>query len=436
MKRQKVLLWLMLVAWVWLGLGAWLWVRHQSAPVVSGQGRPEPLRDYAALLKSNQLYAKAAEAYDQYLAVGDLSDAEKAKVDFNTASMLLDQVGDYEGALAHFLRVTSLYQGVDAQLVKEARKLSAECLEKLGRAGAAEHQLIESSKLKVGQATAETAVEEKDILATIGKRISITRADFDEAWKEIPQTIREQQFAGDEGRGKLLNELVSMRLFAEAARRKGLDRDPDIQRRRRQIEESLLSSKLFQTEVNGKVATPDSDLKLFYEAHLEHYQDTASVEIAHILTSDATQALAAKALIDHGSSFADVAKAHSQDTRTKENGGRLGKVQLARVPLEKPSNFDPYEVAIPGIGKERALVDSAFGLSDIGSVTGPVKTGRGYHLIQLISKTQAVQKTLEDARHQVESELRAQREEERKAELLAELMKAHEVKVYASRLKG
>lgn len=440
MKRQALQAWwvltLVVILVILVGLmGNQILQQQKTSSGPDVAQNTEKIRDYAAALKANQLYTKAAENYDLYLSRANLSDAERAKVDFNTANMLLDQLGDAEGALAHFLRVTDLYEEVDPQIVKESRKLSAECLEKLGRAGAAEQALVEASKLKTGDATGEVKVEEKDVLATIGDRVTLSRTEFEEAWKSIPPQSRNQMYAGEDGREKFLQEMLSMRLFAEAARRKGMDRDPEVQRRRRSVEESLLASKLYQSEVTGKVSLSDADMKLFYEAHKDHYKEPASVEVAHILTADATRCLEAKAAIEKGSPFAEVAKQFSTDPRTKDNGGKLGKLQQARLPLEKKEGFDPLDIMVPGIGKSRDFATAAFSIAEVGQLAGPVKTEKGTHLITLLSKTPEADKSFEDVRDQVDSEFRQQREEERRAELVAELMKAHQVRVYANRLK-
>ncbi len=437
MKRQETLTWLVLLFVVVLLCLVGYQIRSKAGGGSSQEAASgvEKIRDYAAALKANQLYTKAAEHYDLYLSRASLTDQEKAKIDFNTANMLLDQVGDAEGALAHFLRVTDLYQGVDTQIVKESRKLAAECLEKLGRAGAAEHALVEASKLKTEGATQEAKVEEKDILATIGDRITISRAEFEEAWKSVPQHSRDQMYGGEEGREKFLQEMLSMRLFAEAAKRKGMDRDPEIQRRKRSVEEGLLASKLYQSEIAAKVELSEPDMKLFYEAHKDHYKEPASVEVAHILTSDATRCLEAKAVIEKGSPFAEVAKKFSTDARTKDNGGKIGKLQQARLPLEKKEGFDPLDIPVPGIGKSKEFVSAAFSIAEVGQLIGPVKTDKGFHLITLLAKTPEADKSFEDSRNQIDMEFRQQREEQRRAELVAELMKAHQVRVYANRLK-
>lgn len=434
MKQQAWLLWIILLAIVVVaGIEVAQFGSGSSGPDATAD--TEKLRDYGAMLKANQLYAKAAEAYDDYLEAADLPDTDRARVDFNTGSMLLDKLGDTEGALAHFLRVTEMYEEVDREILKEARKLSAECLERLGRSGAAERQMIASSKLGASEASAEQEIAEGEVLVTIGERVSIDRTEFDAAWNEIPPYLREQQFPEPDGREKFLTELAGSRVFAEAARRKGLDRDPEVQRRKKMIEESLLSQKLFESEVSGKVTLPESDVDLFYNAHLEHYTEPPSVEIAHIVAAETSVIEAAQTAIDSGSTFAEAAVAFSEDENSREKEGNLGKIAQARKPLDGAGDYDPMDTYVPGVGKERDLAVAAFALSEIGQVTGPVKTSRGYHLIKLLASTPSSQKPLEEVRRQVESELRSQREGERRAELVEELMKTHKVRVYADRLK-
>jgi peptidyl-prolyl cis-trans isomerase C len=331
--------------------------------------------------------------------------------------------------------VIELYKEVDQEVLKEARKMSAECLERLGRSGAAERQMIASSRLGASDASAEQNVAEGEVLVTIGERVSIDRTEFDAAWNEIPPYLRDQQFPEPDGREKFLNELAGSRVFAEAARRKGLDRDPEIQRRKRMIEESLLSQKLFEAEVSGKVTLPESDIDLFYKAHLEHYAEPPSVEVAHLVAAETSVIEAAQAAIVSGSTFPEAVAAFSEDESTRAKEGNLGQLVQARKPLNKTDDYDPMDTYVPGIGKERDFVVAAFAMSEIGEVTGPVQTSRGYHLIQLLAGNPASQKPLEEVRRQVESELRSQREQERRAELVEDLMKTHKVRVFADRLK-
>lgn len=435
MKNSTPLLWVLLVlVVVLLGLEVYRLNGPPNSTSAQASTNAERARDYAAALKANQLYENAAEAYDAFLDEANLPDAERANIDFNTGTMLLDHVGDAEGALAHFLRVTELYENVDKEILKEARKLSAQCLEKLGRSGAAERQLVAQSKLGATDASAEQEIVEGEILAQIGERVSVTRTDFEEAWKQIPQYLRDQQFAEPDGKKKLLQELVATRLFAEAARRKGLDRTPEVQRRIQMVEDGFLSQKLMEEEISHKVTTPDSDLDLFYRANKARYIEPESVQIAHLLVSSATGIEAAQAAIASGSTFEQAVAAYSEDAQTKEKGGALGPIRQLPPPREPTPDFDPLDTSIPGVGKDKRFAQTAFALANIGDTTGPIQTPKGFHLLKLLSRTEPHDKTFEEVRPQVEAELRAQREEEQRAKLVAELMQAHKVRVFEDRL--
>lgn len=396
---------------------------------------PEKIREYASQLKANQLYEKSAEAYDRYVAVSNRPEAEKANIDFNTGTMLLDQVGDAEEALARFLRVTHLYSEADPKIKKEARRLAAECLEKLGRSGAAERQLIEATRLQPKDSTAEEKTGEADILASIGDRVSITRNDFEEVWKEIPQEVRQREFAGAEGKRRFLQEMVASKLYSEAARRKGYDRDPQLRRRLQTLEESFLANRLLQEEIAAKVTLSDSDLRIYFEANKAHYAVPETFEAAHILLADASSALAARAAVESGSAFEEVAKNLSLDASARENGGKLGLIRKPNPALVGDPPIDPLEVSIPGVGKERALAEAIFSLGEDGEIAGPIQTGRGFHLIQLIGRTEAVEQDFERAKPFVERDLRARKEREMQAELAAELTKIHKVRVHEERLE-
>ena len=100
------------------------------------------------------------------------------------------------------------------------------------------------------------------------------------------------------------------------------------------------------------------------------------MEIAHILIKSMVNGATrpdAKRLIDSldarlkkGEAFEDVAKAYSEDNKTKQLGGYLGFMGVNQY--------------------EKIFEDSAFGLTKDGQVSKPVKSKVGYHLIKRISQ--------------------------------------------------
>ncbi len=90
------------------------------------------------------------------------------------------------------------------------------------------------------------------------------------------------------------------------------------------------------------------------------------VRARHILLKDEETALATLARLNDGEDFAKVAEDVSEDAVTKEKGGELGWFP------EDGGSLVPTEVAA-----------AAFAVQGTGVITGPVKSFRGYHIIEV-----------------------------------------------------
>ena len=135
-------------------------------------------------------------------------------------------------------------------------------------------------------------------------------------------------------------------------------------------------SERYQQQLLGSVAITRPDVKEFYNT----YRDSLpylpmKVKIRHLLISVKPDDLAKnktkdflinlKKDIENGDSFSDLAKTHSLDPGSKNNGGELGWV--SRGSLVK--NFET----------------AAFTLG-IGKISDPVETEFGYHIIETLEK--------------------------------------------------
>lgn len=112
------------------------------------------------------------------------------------------------------------------------------------------------------------------------------------------------------------------------------------------------------------------------------------VHIKHILVSTQNLAQKIRGEVD-GANFGDKAKQFTEDTTTRESGGDLGFLTHASA-----KKLDPE------------LEKAAFLLLP-GQISGPVKSGYGYHLIYLVEKTGREPVSFEDwlARRRVETKI-------------------------------
>lgn len=133
----------------------------------------------------------------------------------------------------------------------------------------------------------------------------------------------------------------------------------------------------------------------YYEANKARFGSSERREVAHIMLESDTDdaAIAAKAAellteLQNGADFAALAKTHSQDTFSAENGGALGELIAGQI--------DPtFEAA-------------AFALTEQGQITEVVRSEFGYHIIKLTAFEPAVTRPLAEVSDEVASLLRAE----------------------------
>ncbi len=154
----------------------------------------------------------------------------------------------------------------------------------------------------------------------------------------------------------------------------------------------------------------DEEIRGHYEQYRENYLlEAERRRVRHILITvdepaedararETIEALAGR--IRQGESFAEVARAASQDLLTAEKGGDLGYIT--------PGSMDP------------AFDKLVFALKQ-GELGGPVRTRFGYHLIEVEEIKPARYRRLEAVREQIRKELQMQQAEQRFNDLVARL---------------
>lgn len=129
------------------------------------------------------------------------------------------------------------------------------------------------------------------------------------------------------------------------------------------LEYVLLSADNFQEQV----VITDEDIRAAYDAEVASATSDLERRARHILISSADDALAKanelKQQLDGGAAFADLAKQHSDDIASRDTGGDLG--------FAPKGTFDP--------AFEKALDELS-----VNTVSQPIETQFGYHLIELL----------------------------------------------------
>jgi len=185
----------------------------------------------------------------------------------------------------------------------------------------------------------------------------------------IPQYVydafaAEQKAQGAPDSAELKNavkeELVRREILVQEAKKKGLDKKPDLQGQMELAKQAVLI-RAFLADYVKSHPIPDDKLKADYEAIKSNLGNT-EYKARHVLVESEDEAKAIIAKLDKGEKFADLAKA-SKDPGSKDKGGELG--------WSSPSAYvKPFGEALGKLKK--------------GEYTKtPVKSDFGYHVIQL-----------------------------------------------------
>jgi peptidyl-prolyl cis-trans isomerase D len=163
----------------------------------------------------------------------------------------------------------------------------------------------------------------------------------------------------------------------------------------------------------AQTAVDAAEVKQQYEQNIRQYSQGEQRQASHILVTvpagaTASEKAAAKKraeeLLEQAKKapekFADLAKQHSQDPGSKDQGGDLG---------------------LFGRGSMVKAFDDAVFAMKVGEIAGPVETDFGYHVIRLTDAKGEGALPLEKVRPQIEQELKRQKAGKRFAELAEQL---------------
>jgi len=174
---------------------------------------------------------------------------------------------------------------------------------------------------------------------------------------------------------------------------------------RRDLEADLRVRRLVEGLSDGDAEPTDTDLRRFYDEHLDYFKTAEEVRASHILKSargekrhEAYEELRQlRKRLQAGENFEDVARKHSDKADEHIDLGFFKRGELA----------EEFEVV-------------AFSL-DVGEISPVFATPFGYHLITVTERKPATPKPFEDVRPQVLELVLAERRQEKTRKLVEDL---------------
>jgi peptidyl-prolyl cis-trans isomerase C len=208
------------------------------------------------------------------------------------------------------------------------------------------------------------------VLARVGNS-TITVAEYEARLAELPPQYK-SQFQTPEQKRSFVDRLLEEKVWLETALNAKVDQRPAVKKQLENYRRDTLI-RTYLGEAMAKAPPPsDSLVSAFYQEHLPQYTTPEQVQVRQIQVADEKTAKKVKEELAKGGDFAALAKKYSTDAVTKDRGGDLG-------PVARDGLFG-------SLGRQPVLADSAFA-APLHAVRGPIKTGLGWHLIEVTERT-------------------------------------------------
>lgn len=218
-----------------------------------------------------------------------------------------------------------------------------------------------------------------------------------------PQTA--MQFQSPEGIKKVVGELINQELLYLDAKANNFQDEQAFKDQLETLKEGLLKQYSIN-KVLSQIEVSEDEVKSFYEGNKENFKKPESILSSHILIDDEEKANEIIDEIREGKTFEQAAKEYSS-CPSKDQGGNLGETTRGKLVPE--------------------FEDVAFSM-EIGSVSQPVKTQFGYHIIKLQDKKESSDSTYDEVKDQIKRELLVKNQQEAYVAKTQDLRQKYEVK--------
>ncbi len=213
---------------------------------------------------------------------------------------------------------------------------------------------------------------------------------------------------------------INMRVWARAGEDAGIEESQEYKTLINNARTTILAE-LYNRGVRGKAAAlSERDLREAYERDKHLYTRPGNVEARHILCETEEAAREALEAVEGGMPFEEAAERYSIDRYTSDKGGDLG--TLTR------------ESPIPGLGVSPEFYESVSSI-EAGKVGGPIRTARGFHVVQVLGKRSDEVRPFSEVKGQLERRLTRDLAEQGEVQDLRALWDRYDVKVNETAIK-
>ena len=246
---------------------------------------------------------------------------------------------------------------------------------------------------------------EQKLVAKVNDKV-ISREDVLKFLNDMgPQMA--MQFQSPEGIKRVIEEMVNQELLYSDAKDTDMENEPAFKEVLEATKTNLLKGYAFNKIVED-IKIDEDELKMFFEENKNLFSQQESIKASHILVEDKDKSELVLSKINDGMDFEEAAKEYST-CPSKEAGGSLGEFGRGQMVPE--------------------FEEAAFNMEE-GTISQPIKTQFGYHLIRLDEKNAENEVDFDQVKADVEKQLLARKQEEKYIEKISSLKEKYPVEMY------
>lgn len=270
-----------------------------------------------------------------------------------------------------------------------------------------------------------TAEQSSRVLAKVGDRV-ITLGDFARTLDRMDQFDR-LRYQSKERRRELLDEIVDVELLAMEARRRGLDKEVEVQDAIRQLLRDALLAQALQG-LPAPAEIPADEVRAFYQANADKFNEPERRRVSAIVLGDRKEAekvLKGAEKATTGSAWGELFFKHSmtapKDRSPSTPADLAGDLGIVGPPADaRGANAQVPEPV-------RAAV---FRIGSVGAIAPDIVEHEGrYYIVRMSGMTAGHKRTLEEADRAIRVAILQQKRRDRQRALEEELKKKFAVEV-------
>lgn len=173
-----------------------------------------------------------------------------------------------------------------------------------------------------------------DYVVKIGD-VVFTAEDVQAEMALLPPMVR-MQFLGSDGAARFVDELVRRESLYLEARKRGIDKNKDVQLRMEAAKKIALVNYFLEEEKEATGEVSDKDIRDYYDSHLDDYTNRNEVRFSQIVVKSPEESQKVLDRIKAGEDFAKVASEVSLDKVSAKVGGDMGYYNQSSKSLISP----------------------------------------------------------------------------------------------------